>query len=163
MSKKREEDTYIRILKYAEENPDGFLFQKMIEDLKLTATEIQILQREKSEGKILIEFRRVTDAESYRGDHGLLSLRFEDKSRLIQYSEINSIRRRYSVTFTVAIISLMLPVCIFLYEIWNPSTVKIDQYQIDELVNFFDKNFSPELKMDRPDTVVTQSSVFPLA
>lgn len=127
----KKENIYIRILRYGDAHPDGFLFLNLVKDLELSSLETNLIQYEMGQNRILRQVDTLPAEKAVLGDDRLLMLSFEDKSKLLQYEEMEQAKKSAKTALLIAVISITLS-C---FSVIRTSTVRIDDNQIHAILN----------------------------
>lgn len=124
LNKDIDDDLYIKILKYAEENQeDGFTLNELSDEFDLTSDQILFLRREVSDDGLFRRTSRTRNTE-YGNEH-ILFPSVEDKFRLLEYRELKEARMYSFISLMIASFAILVSVIVGLYQIYTPQEVKI--------------------------------------
>ena len=130
----KREDLHIKILKYGAANrDDGFTFNELKKDLKLTELQERFLYREIRGADI------VTQTGTYRipgnGDSGneILILSFEARFKLLQHQALQEARFASIIAIFVAVIAILVAIGVGFYQIYTPQQVELTKDQLNIL------------------------------
>ncbi len=119
MNKRKNDDIYIRILKYAKEKGmSGFSFNDIKNDLNLTEEEQEFVEMNTLSTDNSV-FWWVND------DRKEMALTFDGRAMLLEHQELKEARKSSSRAMTIAIISILLTLLGFLYQICTVTKVQI--------------------------------------
>lgn len=120
MSKKgKKEDIYIRVLEYAKgKGMDGFTFDEITKDLKLTEDEQQFIKMNTVSTDNSVFWYLNEDREK-------MSLTFDGRAMLLDHQELIEARKSSSKAMRIAIIAILLTLVGFIYQIFFVAKVQI--------------------------------------
>lgn len=107
------DDIYIRVLKYARDNP-GFVLETLRNEFP---DEFNRIAKEVTQGRLFISDSPGTAGQFY--------LSFEDRSKLLEYEELHEARQSARSAMTIAIISILLTLFGLGYQFFATSSVRV--------------------------------------
>lgn len=129
-----EKSIYIKVLEYGENHPQGFVFQKIKDDLNLSEDETKLLQAEIPTGRILTYVRQLPQEQAVRGDIHLMMLTFEGRSKLLEYRELQATSESARIALIIAIISIILTFLSIIVPFFNTTEVQLNKKQADSFI-----------------------------